>query len=400
MEIIRYLTQPEKHKTRILYEAAFPEDSGPFVDYYYQWKTADNRILVMEEEGRIQVMIHLNPYDFQICGSGWQIPYIVAVATRPDCRRQGKMGRVMERLLQDLEQQNCPFTILLPADPAYYEGQGFVFFPRQNEWELPPVVSDLKAAELEWRQDTANMPELEWKQDISDMPKPERRQDTADMPELEWRQAKEADIAELVRLSNDILQKKSQIFAVRDRAYYQRLLEETRVEHGGVLLLTSEEKICGILVSGLEAEEKPAAEIKELLLKLPSGEQAAEFLCQKALPDCEISFSRPRMMFRVASLEAFVSMLKSENPRSFTVKVRDSAVKANCGYFQITLNREGGRLERITDSCRKIPEFRRRLDAVSSGRQEPVSEKIQEMDISRLAVELLQDVSLDFREWV
>ncbi len=376
MEIIRYLTQPEKHKTRILYEAAFPEDSGPFVDYYYQWKTADNRILVMEEEGRIQVMIHLNPYDFQICGSGWQIPYIVAVATRPDCRRQGKMGRVMERLLQDLEQQNCPFTILLPADPAYYEGQGFVFFPRQNEWELPPVVSDLKAAELEWRQDTANM------------------------PELEWRQAKEADIAELVRLSNDILQKKSQIFAVRDRAYYQRLLEETRVEHGGVLLLTSEEKICGILVYGLEAEEKPAAEIKELLLKLPSGEQAAEFLCQKALPDCEISFSRPRMMFRVASLEAFVSMLKSENPRSFTVKVRDSAVKANCGYFQITLNREGGRLERITDSCRKIPEFRRRLDAVSSGRQEPVSEKIQEMDISRLAVELLQDVSLDFREWV
>ena len=376
MEIIRYLTQPEKHKTRILYEAAFPEDSGPFVDYYYQWKTADNRILVMEEEGRIQVMIHLNPYDFQICGSGWQIPYIVAVATRPDCRRQGKMGRVMERLLQDLEQQNCPFTILLPADPAYYEGQGFVFFPRQNEWELPPVVSDLKAAELEWRQDTANM------------------------PELEWRQAKEADIAELVRLSNDILQKKSQIFAVRDRAYYQRLLEETRVEHGGVLLLTSEEKICGILVYGLEAEEKPAAEIKELLLKLPSGEQAAEFLCQKALPDCEISFSRPRMMFRVASLEAFVSMLKSENPRSFTVKVRDSAVKANCGYFQITLNREGGRLERITDSCRKIPEFRRRLDAVSSGRQEPVSEKIQEMDISRLAGGLLQDVSLDFREWV
>lgn len=376
METIRYLTQPEKHKTRILYEAAFPEDSGPFVDYYYQWKTADNRILVMEEEGRIQVMIHLNPYDFQICGSGWQIPYIVAVATRPDCRRQGKMGRVMERLLQDLEQQDCPFTILLPADPAYYEGQGFVFFPRQNEWEIPPVVSDLKAAELEWRQDTA------------------------DMPELEWRQAKEADIPELVRLSNDILQKKSQIFAVRDRAYYQRLLEETRVEHGGVLLLTSEEKICGILVYGLEAEEKPAAEIKELLLKLPSGEQAAEFLCQKALPDCEISFSRPRMMFRVASLEAFVSMLKSENPRSFTVKVRDSAVKANCGYFQITLNREGGRLERITDSCRKIPEFRRRPDAVSSGRQEPVSEKIQEMDISQLAVELLQDVSLDFREWV
>ncbi len=376
MEIIRYLTQPEKHKTRILYEAAFPEDSGPFVDYYYQWKTADNRILVMEEEGRIQVMIHLNPYDFQICGSGWQIPYIVAVATRPDCRRQGKMGRVMERLLQDLEQQDCPFTILLPADPAYYEGQGFVFFPRQNEWEIPPVVSDLKAAELEWRQDTA------------------------DMPELEWRQAKEADIPELVRLSNDILQKKSQIFAVRDRAYYQRLLEETRVEHGGVLLLTSEEKICGILVYGLEAEEKPAAEIKELLLKLPSGEQAAEFLCQKALPDCEISFSRPRMMFRVASLEAFVSMLKSENPRSFTVKVRDSAVKANCGYFQITLNREGGRLERITDSCRKIPEFHCRPDTVSSGRQEPVSEKIQEMDISRLAVELLQDISLDFREWV
>lgn len=377
METIRYLAQTEKQQTRTLYERAFPEDSGAFVDYYYQWKTADNRILVMEEKGRIQVMIHLNPYTFQICGVRQQIPYIVAVATWPDCRRQGKMRRLMNRLLQDLEQQKCPFAILLPADPAYYESQGFVFVPKQNEWEMFRAEPHLKAAEAEVRKSAETVRKPEVRRSAETVRKPEVRRSAETIRGLEVRKAGEADIPKLVKLSNGILQRNSQIFAVRDRAYYQRLLAETQAEQGGVLFLTSPGNIRGILVYGMEGAERPAAEIKELLQAFPAEPEELRTLCEKALPGCEISFSRPRMMVRIASLETLVSMLKSERAWSFAVKVRDSAVKANCGCFRITLNADGGKLERIPDRG-----------------------ELPELDISELALELLQDIYLDFREWV
>ncbi len=119
METIRYLAPQEKQGTRAMYEEIFPEDSVSFVDYYYEWKTKENKILAMVEDGVTQVMLHLNPYPVWIHGHCREVPYIVAVATRPGCRRKGKMGRVMERALQDLERQQAPFAFLLPADPAY-----------------------------------------------------------------------------------------------------------------------------------------------------------------------------------------------------------------------------------------------------------------------------------------
>ena len=104
-----------------MYEAAFPEDSKAFTDYYYQWKIIDNEVLVMEEEAPLEsvffhVMIHLNPYALWMGGIVKKVPYLVAVATHARVRRQGKMGRVMRRLLQDLEQKEVPFAFLLPAE--------------------------------------------------------------------------------------------------------------------------------------------------------------------------------------------------------------------------------------------------------------------------------------------
>ena len=78
------------------------------MDYYYQWKIRDNEIIVMEEDQSLRddffhVMIHLNPYTLRINGRQEKIPYLVAVATAPFCRRQGKMGRVMQYLHYGLQ---------------------------------------------------------------------------------------------------------------------------------------------------------------------------------------------------------------------------------------------------------------------------------------------------------
>lgn len=105
---IYYLNQKEKQLTRTMYEAVFSEDSKKFVDYYYKWKIEDNNILVMEEAclkkpSFFQVMIHFNPYILWINGNLQKIPYIVAVATHPNYRKQGKMGQVMTYALRDME---------------------------------------------------------------------------------------------------------------------------------------------------------------------------------------------------------------------------------------------------------------------------------------------------------
>ncbi len=262
MEQIRYVKQHEKQKARAMYEAVFPEDPKEFVDYYFQWKTRDNQVLVMEEADMVQVMMHLNPYTIQIYGHLRKLPYIVAVASHPSCRRQGKMGRVMEYALQDMERMQVPFTFLLPADPAYYKGQGFVFFPCQG----------VAGAEAE-----------------------------ADVPSgYTWQEAQEGDLAQAAEFSNNILERDYHIFIKRDMDYYKRLMAETHAEHGRLLLLKYQGLLKGILVYGVEQGE-PKAEIQELLLS-PEIQGWRDMLCHAALPGLEIQFCEFQMMFRIASL--------------------------------------------------------------------------------------------------
>lgn len=364
METICYLGQQEKQRTRKLYEISFPEDSMEFVDYYYKWKTKENEILVMGDQ-KLQVMIHLNPYELWINGHVRKIPYLVAVATDPVYRRQGRMGQVMKQALQDLAKKKVPFTFLLPADPLYYKGQGFVFFPNQSSKgrQEEPEQNLLRAAEADlWIH-------------------------KADQKDLSWKQAQPEDFERMAEAANQWLGKRYQIFVKRDVSYYQRLMAETKAEHGTVLLLESEENIYGILVYGREeAEERgkrPIAEVKELLLeteletKLETEQKSA--LCEKALPDHEISFNEPRMMARIADLSSFVSVLKSEGKRVFWVNVRDDLIPANSGSYRIKIDQNGGQIERI-----------------------PKEEAggYQELTIAELTEMLLEDTAVFLNEWV
>lgn len=361
MEEIRYLLQKEKYRTRDLYERAFSEDSAEFVDYYYQWKTRDNQILVMEEEGRIQVMLHLNPYSLLIWGHGQEVPYIVAVATEPDCQRQGKMRRVMEFALQDLERRGIPFAFLLPADPAYYQGQGFVFFPENSGKKTGGNQRHSR---------------------------------------LQWSKARPEDIPELAEFSNHILKEQYHIFIRREETYYKRLFAELETEQGGILLGRMAGALEGALTYGMERPDW--AEVKELLLRPGVWDGRADCAeeictnrrdalkerrggradsitetCRIALPGLKINTARFDMMFRIASLKDFVSLMKSEAERCYEIEVKDSVIGSNCGCYRIEIGKDGGRMQRIS--------------------REQVK---QELDISSLARLLVRDIRVHLGEWV
>ena len=115
---------PEKQKTRPLYEEAF-DDPKAFVDYYYEDKCCDNRMIVSLEDDEVVSMLHLNPYSISLCGSVVNSYYVVAVATTEKQRHKGHMRRVFEKTFELLQNENSPFVFLLPVDEAIYSWMGF-----------------------------------------------------------------------------------------------------------------------------------------------------------------------------------------------------------------------------------------------------------------------------------
>ncbi len=399
--IIRYLEQREKQTSRALYEAAFPEDSKEFIDYYYEWKTKDNEVIVMEGAGNdraFHVMIHLNPYELKINGNTREVPYIVAVATDVRYRRQGKMGQVMERALQDMEHNQIPFTFLLPADPAYYRGQGFVFFPRQDYLERGGVCFAVDAGKDLLKAASLDEP-------------------VNGMDKAGWKRAGEKDCHEMALFSNRILADKCEIFIKRDESYYLRLLKELAPEHGGALLLkepasehggglskepalehgggllkepasehggglSKEPELCGILLYSVSGTDQKTAEIKELLLMDSISREEAECICRDALKETgcavnKIRFTSSRMMVRLTNLRALVPLLHSERRTILYVKVTDTLINENNGCFRIEINRACGSISEISEESVR-----------------------QQMDIGQLAQTLFQHTCVYLNEWV
>lgn len=355
MEQIRYLKQEEKQNTRQMYEAIFPEDSKSFIDYYYQWKTRDNQILVMEDNADYEVMMHFNPYMVSINGKKAKIPYIVAVATRPDCRRQGKMQQVMKRVLQDLQRTQCPFTFLLPANPAYYYGQDFVF---SSENQKKTVKCSGVAAEWE----------------------------SIPLENTNYSQVQQA-----AELANAILAEQYDVYVQRDADYYERLLEEVASEQGKIFMIKENEQFVGILAYG--GEEK--AEIKEFLLFLQYEARRSE-ICDRIFGIEGWKEEEMRMMIRITDLQSWDGILKGE-PEVLIAEVTDSMVEANNGIWRMEWNPQGGCVTRLMDA-----EDDRRKEREAETDTEPMAgvEKILHMHIAELTKKIVEKMSIFIREWV
>ena len=119
---IRKISDAEKGKTRKLYEEIFSEDSVK-LDYYTE-KTKDNTIYVVEEDGAVRAMLHLNPYTLMVNGKEEPSHYIVAVATEKEYRKRGYMAALIRTALGDMYQAGEPLHI------PYAGGGGGVSSPR------------------------------------------------------------------------------------------------------------------------------------------------------------------------------------------------------------------------------------------------------------------------------
>lgn len=197
---IRKLNLSEHDRTRALYEEVFSQDSTSFVNYYYTEKTKDNQIYVIEVDGGIRTMIHLNPYKMYINGQEKVLHYIVAVATQESYRKRGYMGALLKQVLRNMSEAGESFTFLMPAAEAIYSPYDFktVYEQEQRFYD----EKDMKSS-------GAGMIVQE---------------------------AGEAELPELAEEVNQYLRNHYDIFALRSPAYYERLMKEYASDNGKLMI--------------------------------------------------------------------------------------------------------------------------------------------------------------------
>ena len=288
--MIKYLNQKEKALTKPLYQEAFFEDSDSFVNYYYEEKLKDNRILVDIEGESIRSMIMLNPYKISVFNKIYNLDYIVAVATGKEFKRQGYMRRLLNKALCDMNAENVPFTYLIPANKDYYLPFDFAFVANKNEYN-------------------ANFSGL-------------KKQVIKEEPDKEF-------IFSILDFINNEVSKDNDVYTYRDENYFIRDLKEIASEDGFINIYSDENDIVAY-----ESFWGKKLELKERIVSSKLGNR---------------KFGKENIMVRITDIVELLSNFRAKEPIDIIIKINDNIIEVQNGYFRIEMDERYSSVSRISD---------------------------------------------------
>lgn len=332
----------ENQRARKLYEEIFDEDSPVFVDYYFRVKAAENEIFVVENEKQeILATLHLNPYKMMFCGEKAKTNYIVAVATRADCRHQGMMRSLLQASLQEMYRREETFTWLMPAAEAIYRPFGFRFIYEKNKMTVTADVLQRAETDENWQ--------IHSDQEVSG--------------DIFCEEAKKEDLAELACFAEKQLSKLAEVYTVHDIAYFEQRMQEVGCEGGSLILIRKEKEICGYFLALKKDREAWEIVVEDAVQKkafpavlhwFGASEEKCTFT---AFPQIWEQYAQsenvPAIMGRIVHLERFVCCLKIKKEQEWKIRLTDSLVPENNGYFIIKTGIEGGNLIRVENLSEK-----------------------------------------------
>ena len=332
----------ENQRARKLYEEIFDEDSPAFVDYYFRVKAAENEIFVVENEKQeILATLHLNPYEMMFCGEKVKTNYIVAVATRADCRHQGMMRSLLQASLQEMYRRKETFTWLMPAAEAIYRPFGFRFIYEKNKMTVTADVLRRAETDEKWQ--------IHSDQEVSG--------------DIFCEEAKKEDLAELACFAEKQLSKLAEVYTVHDIAYFEQRMQEVGCEGGSLILIRKEKEICGYFLALKKDREAWEIVVEDAVQKkafpavlhwFGASEEKCTFT---AFPQIWEQYAQsenvPAIMGRIVHLERFVCCLKIKKEQEWKIRLTDSLVPENNGYFIIKTGIEGGSLIRVESLSEK-----------------------------------------------
>lgn len=332
----------ENQRARKLYEEIFDEDSPAFVDYYFRVKAAENEIFVVENEKQeILATLHLNPYEMMFCGEKVKTNYIVAVATRADCRHQGMMRSLLQASLQEMYRREETFTWLMPAAEAIYRPFGFRFIYEKNKMTVTADVLRRAETDEKWQ--------IHSDQEVSG--------------DIFCEEAKKEDLAELACFAEKQLSKLAEVYTVHDIAYFEQRMQEVGCEGGSLILIRKEKEICGYFLALKKDREAWEIVVEDAVQKkafpavlhwFGASEEKCTFT---AFPQIWEQYAQsenvPAIMGRIVHLERFVCCLKIKKEQEWKIRLTDSLIPENNGYFIIKTGIEGGSLIRVENLSEK-----------------------------------------------
>lgn len=332
----------ENQRARKLYEEIFDEDSPAFVDYYFRVKAAENEIFVVENEKQeILATLHLNPYEMMFCGEKVKTNYIVAVATRADCRHQGMMRSLLQASLQEMYRREETFTWLMPAAEAIYRPFGFRFIYEKNQMTVTADVLQRAETDENWQ--------IHSDQEVSG--------------DIFCEEAKKEDLAELACFAEKQLSKLAEVYTVHDIAYFEQRMQEVGCEGGSLILIRKEKEICGYFLALKKDREAWEIVVEDAVQKkafpavlhwFGTSEEKCTFT---AFPQIWEQYAQsenvPAIMGRIVHLERFVCCLKIKKEQEWKIRLTDSLIPENNGYFIIKTGIEGGSLIRVENLSEK-----------------------------------------------
>lgn len=332
----------ENQRARKLYEEIFDEDSPAFVDYYFRVKAAENEIFVVENEKQeILATLHLNPYKMMFCGEKAKTNYIVAVATRADCRHQGMMRSLLQASLQEMYRREETFTWLMPAAEAIYRPFGFRFIYEKNKMTVTADVLRRAETDENWQ--------IHSDQEVSG--------------DIFCEEAKKEDLAELACFAEKQLSKLAEVYTVHDIAYFEQRMQEVGCEGGSLILIRKEKEICGYFLALKKDREAWEIVVEDVVQKkafpavLHWFEASEEKCTFTAFPQIWEQYAQsenvPAIMGRLVHLERFVCCLKIKKEQEWKIRLTDSLIPENNGYFIIKTGIEGGSLIRVENLSEK-----------------------------------------------
>lgn len=341
----------ENQRARKLYEEIFDEDSPAFVDYYFRVKAAENEIFVVENEKQeILATLHLNPYEMMFCGEKVKTNYIVAVATRADCRHQGMMRSLLQASLQEMYRRKETFTWLMPAAEAIYRPFGFRFIYEKNKMTVTADVLRRAETDENWQ--------IHSDQEVSG--------------DIFCEEAKKEDLAELACFAEKQLSKLAEVYTVHDIAYFEQRMQEVECEGGSLILIRKEKEICGYFLALKKDREAWEIVVEDAVQKkafpavlhwFGASEEKCTFT---AFPQIWEQYAQsenvPAIMGRIVHLERFVCCLKIKKEQEWKIRLTDSLIPENNGYFIIKTGIEGGSLIRVENLSEKEKKMFRSLD--------------------------------------
>lgn len=341
----------ENQRARKLYEEIFDEDSPAFVDYYFRVKAAENEIFVVENEKQeILATLHLNPYKMMFCDERVKTNYIVAVATRADCRHQGMMRSLLQASLQEMYRREETFTWLMPAAEAIYRPFGFRFIYEKNKMTVIADVLQRAETDENWQ--------IHSDQEVSG--------------DIFCEEAKKEDLAELACFAEKQLSKLAEVYTVHDIAYFEQRMQEAECEGGRLVLIRNENRICGYFLALREQREAWEIVVENAVQKqafpavLRWLEAGREKCTLTAFPKIWEQYAKsenvPAIMGRIVHLERFVRCLKTKKEQEFKIRLTDSLIPENNGYFLIKTGAGGGTVTKAGNLSEKKEKMFRSLD--------------------------------------